>query len=246
MNNWNWDADGFDSYLLDKLIDAYSEERNHRDDNHIHASDLFNFCPRRYLLCQITGSNVNPEKYFSVGQKVTHDIGRKVQEFVSAKLRKLDILLEEEAEFKYEIAEHLIVGHADFIIKKDDKAFVVEVKSIKPDAFDALIEAQASHQCQVKSYLWLADVSNKTTIKGLNLDLDKGVVLYVCKLQKLEPFKAFTVEMTSAFKEHMRNIKKVLKAHSKNKSYLPDKLCKTGNAFLAKQCPERNLCFERK
>lgn len=239
----------------------------------IHASDIYDFCPRRYALYKLN-KNINVQELFAdVSTALTFEIGKKIQNIIIENAPSLmgiwvcDSCFREhygirpkkcnncfskkfiykEVEIKYNCGDYILMGHIDMIHKEVDNSVVVEIKSINPEDFDLLTSPKLQHEYQVMTYLYLIKENKKLKdklIKEFKLTSKYGYILYVCKTKKKEPFKLFIVKLSKSFNNKMNSYLESLKTFSETK-ILPERICNNKLYLLARNCKISNLCFEK-
>ena len=250
-----------------------------KTDNQIHVTDLGSFCPRALAICLRDKIPYHTESYLPLGLSVTFEIGRMVQSLVVRRLQSAGVLwgswkcvvckklvlgvrptkcicganlyVYQDTALCLDTYGHPVVGHVDaFMMYLNNLIIPVEVKSIKPDAFEVLTEPQPDHRGQLSHYLWmltkkvqLPDFSG-VKLSTLKFGVEKGVIIYVCKLQKKMPYKIFEVVPDPIIiGETEKNLNKFKRFTKSN--VIPKRLCKNPGALLARKCTVRPLCFTK-
>ena len=135
-------------------------------------------------------------------------------------------------------------GNPDLIfIAKDDGLEVVEIKSIKKDAYELLFKADPDHVMQGRSYVNL--LRDKLPGRRVN-----GRVLYVAKdyvRPNMSPYMEFPIKEDAASDEHLDALDdsvEDMRAHEVAGT-LPDRLpsCSSPSSKKAKGCSACGLCF---
>lgn len=83
-------------YFQTLLKASYENEISGRTDKKntvIHASDIFNFCPRKFCICVAEGIPFHTNEYLSNTVALTFDIGKKIQDIVVSRLNKTGKLI---------------------------------------------------------------------------------------------------------------------------------------------------------
>jgi CRISPR/Cas system-associated exonuclease Cas4 (RecB family) len=210
----------------------------------IHASSLYNGCPRRFVLAYRMGILLNGRiQKLSNSQKVTYRIGQKIEEMVIEALRPYligqiktygNIWIYRSPLLRYKIGEFEILGHPDIVVAIDGVKFIIEVKSIDKDEFDTLNEHIYKHEHQTLAYVYLA----KKSRMGFS---DVAFIVYIAKGHKQDPIKVFPVKLTKSYREQLEVFSKSVKK-SKVEG-IPKRICTTKLHPLARGCPIRNICW---
>jgi hypothetical protein len=237
-----------DEMLLDAVQQGlkirYKHKEQVREGNSIHATNLIDFCPREYALCVLNKIMFNAPKPASFAQMTTYELGYKIEALVLGALKAALVLHEAQPfHINHTYFGYPIIGSPDAWVKlkATEGLYTLEIKSIKPEDFDVLAEPKVVHECQLSLYLWLADLC-----KTPGMQVDRGLILYVCKTQKQNPFKVFTVERNNNFISRILGQLEELKTFSKNKK-LPDRICNSPQALMARRpCKCVEDCFTEK
>lgn len=236
----------------------------------LHASDVYNFCPRRYALYQKYPDAPIQNKVITASQALNYALGIKIQEIVvenslglvgiwECKLcrrtyygimpKKCNTCIS--SRFKYRELEikhkDMIVGHIDMVYRKTDESIIVEIKSMKPEEFKNLDKPKLQHEYQVMTYLYLINrtkLKNKI-LKDLKVTGKYGYILYVCKTAMQEPFKLFTIKYKREFgrklDKHLEDLENFMNAKEPK---LPERICRTKIDLMAKECNLSDICFD--
>jgi len=225
--------------VVSGLSKRHKRFEDKREGNVIHATNLINFCPREYALCIKNGVFYNQPKPTAIGQKVTYEIGRRIEDMVREALWEEKVVLDHLKGVGIK-KPYPVVGTPDIWVKLSarDRPYIVEVKSIKPDEFDTLIAPKMDHICQVSLYLWFAGLND------LPVHTDIGLIIYVVKLQKTIPIKVYPVHIATEFLKTVQKQLAELKRFSKTKK-LPVRTCNSPSALMAKRpCKVLKECFD--
>lgn len=143
----------------------------------------------------------------------------------------------------------VVTGHPDlFVLVKKGIIRVVEIKSIKKEAYENLVMPLIAHQWQIMLYLMYC---NKSTTKlPVTIDESLGYVLYVAKEQTgrdMLPMRLYPVKNDPVIREQ---IKKKLRSYyngTKNwpediPSVLPECKASKFKCYRAKYCPAMAIC----
>lgn len=143
----------------------------------------------------------------------------------------------------------LVTGHPDlFILISKGVIRIVEIKSIKKEAYENLVMPLISHQWQIITYLMYC---NKSTTKlPVKIDESLGYVLYVSKEQTgrdLLPVRLYPIKndliINKQIKDKLRLYYNGIKNWPKN---TPSALTECSNSkfkcYRAKYCPTLNYC----
>lgn len=176
-----------DNYFRDLLKVGYKNEisgRTEQKNTTIHASDIFNFCPRRFCLCLEHDIPFHVNEYIGNSLALTFDIGRKIQDIVIERIMKSGKLIGtwvcecghiyfgfkektcpkckrfspkyKDTQLKLHIAKQVsLVGNVDIMIVKDKNIYIGEIKSIKKDEYNNLSEPLINHKFQIMTYLFM-------------------------------------------------------------------------------------------
>lgn len=228
-------------HLQSGLKKRHQQGEAKREGNHIHATNLIDFCPREYLLCIKHKVFFNQPKPTSTAQMLTFEIGRAIEHVVISALRLEKVVIDKEPLEIKEIPFPIIATPDIYTIFSTlDMPYIVEVKSIKPEDFDNLSEPIVNHECQLSLYLWFAQALN------MKAHTEAGLVLYVAKTQKPMPFKAFFIQRNEAFIGRVKEQLTTLKTFSKSKK-LPPRICNSKLALMARRpCKCLKECFDVK
>jgi len=189
-----------DKYVKELLLSAYKGNSSSRNDNHIHVSDLIDFCPRKYALCMKHEIPFHMKTYLPVSRSLTFDIGKKIQSIVIERLRRrrdgmligtwkclackkqffgqdgkcpycnAQLLIYKDTKLVLDMEYFKIVGNMDINLIYNDRILIADVKSIKGANFDKLSGTHLNYRKQVNLYLWLARVGKLTVPKKIDLD----------------------------------------------------------------------------
>lgn len=232
----------------------------------IHASDIYNFCLRRYALYKKYPIDIK-SKCITVAQALTYAIGTKIQEIVienslsligiwecglcyklyyGYKPKRCESCMSKKFTYKELNLEYKsLVGHIDMIHREADESVIVEIKSIEPERFKNITMPSLQHECQLQVYLYLIN-RNKTRnkiLRDLKITGKYGYVLYVCKTSLQEPFKLFTVKYKRSFAKQLDSYLKSIEDFSRT-GEIPDRICKSKIDLMAKHCDLAHLCFD--
>lgn len=128
------------------------------------------------------------------------------------------------------ISEYFILGHADGILEKDGKRWVLDLKTIDPDMFKRLSEPLSSNVIQIRVYMWA-------------LNIDKGLLVYIDKSSNDDlPIKEFEVEQDKKTIEDVIEKANLIKKYIESKT-LPARVCSNCEDKFAKMCPFIDICF---
>lgn len=258
------------------IDDIFSDIRDDYDTT-VHASNIYDYCLRRTALhIMLKNEIVITDKQRGIATAMTYLIGRQIQKILTdhtpdlVGIWKCRICKKIEfgkkpgecvtcghSLFKYEelriiipCGDHMVIsGSMDHLIRDvDNKTYFEEVKSIKPEVFDTLVEPEIQHVYQVQPYLWMIAEAKglyKKDVEMLKLQSTKAYVTYVCKTQKQMPMKTFTIYRDKKFMQRMNTIAKGLKSISKLDTGLPERICSTPLHPMARNCKMRGSCFEK-
>lgn len=270
------DVPQFVKNRMDAMVDAIFSEARDDYDTTVHASNVYDYCLRRTALHKKYKDRiVITDKQRGIASAMTYLIGRHVQKILTdhtpdlvgiwecqhcgvrvwgiKPVRCPDCLdkLFEYKELRLQIPcgkDLVISGSMDHLIRDvDKKTYFEEVKSIKPESYDALTEPEIQHVYQVQPYLWMIAAAKgdyKKKVDMLKLQSTKAYITYVCKTQKPMPMKTFTVYRDKKFMQRMNTIAKGLESISKLSGKLPPKLCSTSLHPMARNCKVRETCFK--
>jgi len=136
-----------------------------------------------------------------------------------------------------------IRGNPDLLLNSPilgDRTYVIELKTINKDDFSALNKPLISHIYQVKTYLWLIKHLDRSTVRKYKLSSHKGYIIYVCKTFHKDPIKVFKIVLDKEWENTLNNSIKEIKGKK-----FPDRVCLNYNSPIAKQCPFRDICFNK-
>lgn len=142
----------------------------------------------------------------------------------------------------------MVTGHPDMWLEPEPSAFqILEIKTLKDDAFDKIKAPLVQHDWQIQTYMWGCELDEKLPVRT---DPMTGFVMYVSKryATKELPYKMFTVPRNDAL---IQRIKAKLMAFSDGYLNYPDKLppvhdeCLRGGmaGYRAKTCVCKKECF---
>ena len=148
--------------------------------------------------------------------------------------------------------EYGISGAVDLILVINNKLYIVEIKSMNADDFNALKNPIGDHFTQAAGYHKLLE-KNSTQIPRLGLEVaGQVIVLYVRKDYKMRetPYKEFLVDITDASKRLMDTLwdkaRDLRIAKFGEGEPLPPKVCTEIGCTRAKNCPVVVDCFSRR
>src|SRR3972149_9374338 len=231
--------------LLYHIEEGFKKRHAHfeklREGNKLHATNLIDFCPREYALCLHHKLMFNAGRPTSLAQKVTYEIGRRIEAMVIEALVVEKVVVNIENIACSCASPYPILFTPDIFVQFNvkDIPYIVEVKSIKPEAFDVLETAQVTHECQLSLYLWFA------SLLKMKVHTEDGLILYVVKTQKPMPMKCFHIRRNEDFIKRVQTQLDELKTFSKKK-VLPKRICNSPLALMAKCCQKGvvELCFK--
>jgi hypothetical protein len=171
----------------------------------------------------------------------TYEIGRRIEKIILQSLQAATVL-EKRGVFTIppSYCGYTLTGAPDAWVRLHPawSIYTTEIKSIKPEDFDALVEPKVVHECQLSLYLWFAELC-----KMPNMQVKEGLLLYACKTQKVMPYKVFLVQRNDAFLKRVQDQLKELKTFSKTKK-LPERMCNSPQALMARRpCKCVEECF---
>lgn len=219
---------------------ALVEGSDSRVDHNIHVSNLIEFCPREFALCDQRGFNFNPGKKIYPGLALTFKIGHAIHRIIQDALKHSGMMVLDEVNLALPVGKFMITGTNDGLIKLVGKKRlrIVEIKSISAEEYKDLMEAKINHECQLSLYLWKA---KKLSIHAIHPDY--GFIIYVCKGHRVDPIKIFPVARNDRFLEGVEKKVESLKTFSET-GELPARVCTTRHAMMAKRCSCKTWCFE--
>lgn len=263
--------DNFLKSILDESDRKPQQTRLASYSGYTHVSSLANnFCPRQYAIS--IEEKLNLHESLTGGHKVTFAIGRAVEQHVRESFiesygrhniyakwlcpcgkkyyeglgltvtcqcgKSVDIFSEPDIVDE----ENAIKGHPDLVFRYDKSLHVVEIKSIKADAWNDLESPLSSHIKQANLYPYL--LSKKTGNVSPVVTF-----LYVTKDFKFgSPYKEFRIDTNS---EENQKIRAEMLAEAKQvKDYvstrqMPERICSSLASNLAKKCPMAFRCFHQ-
>jgi hypothetical protein len=261
-------------------MDSYKKDDSAREGRNVHVYDLLEFCPRRHAISLIKRISPRLNKKAPVSLKVTRDIGKSFQKiivkrfFESGKLvgtweckfcnkkyfgfynrtcpfcKQKGLLRYIDTKLKLTCYGIPVVGHVDIMLMRNDRIFLVEIKSIRPEDFVSLSEPSRDNRNQLLLYLWLLskgatiDIPKSRSVTKFKIDKDSGTILYMCKTHKNMPFKPFDVFLSdgSEFLESIDSKLNELKIFS-TVGVLPRQICNSKHAYMARECHVVGECF---
>lgn len=117
------------------IVDEYIEHI-HKDDQdrtkHLHITDVTARCPVGVWL-EKTGKASGE---VGVGKKRRFEVGHEIERLVVKAIKHKGFLIDDAHKKKLEWPEYNMVGEADVPMKEDDQTYLIEVKSIHPNALD--------------------------------------------------------------------------------------------------------------
>lgn len=152
---------------LESVQESHGEGRN--DPGWFHPSDFYNECDA-FLAFRYLGAPAIED--ISARTQRIFDLGSGRDEYLKRDMQRSGIsLIKEEADRKIVIPEYKIRGELDDWVQNPltKEPFVIDYKTIRPDAWTELKEAQRSHLLQVQSYEFA-----KKTQRGFILYENKG------------------------------------------------------------------------
>ncbi len=145
----------------------------------------------------------------------------------------------------------------DFLLWRNEKLQVVEVKSIDKDYFRDLKAPMSEHRHRTQFYLDLLSQSTWMDY-DVDLNLDTAILLYVCKGfgfadnfegrkgvsdAKFSPFKEYTIKRGNPKDmNHIYNRALAVKEF-KETGHIPSRICPTITCTRAKKCSCKKTCF---
>lgn len=269
--------------LISSILSNLQVKREPRDVTELHASDLTkeDFCVREVALAKLTGVKKKAAT-IDAALAVTFDLGHVVSDLVREKwlgsyswgnwvcqrCGKVETLQSKPPEkhehvncthlWKYVevMFSHPLgwTGSIDVFARLDHKLTVVEIKTMNPDDFEALVAPLAEHRLRTALYLRLiADADHP--YKDL-IHLDRARVLYVSRAfgkknpdydNKILPFKEYELERddaaTDPFLADAARVKLFLE-----KGVVPPRIkaCEYSFSPRAKSCGCMAPCFSGK
>lgn len=181
-----------DSYFRNLLKVGYKNEisgRTEQKNTTIHASDIFNFCPRKFCLCVEHEIPFHVNEYIGNSLALTFDIGRKIQDIIVERILKSGKLIGtwscecghtyfgffekvcpkckkrqpkyKDTQLKIHLGRNVwIVGNMDIQVTDGKYIYVGEIKSIKKDEYLNLKEPLINHKYQIMTYLFMLSDKN--------------------------------------------------------------------------------------
>lgn len=175
------------NYFKGLLKVGYKNEisgRTEQKNTTIHASDFFNFCPRRFCLCIERGIPFHVNEYIGNSLALTFDIGRKIQDIVIERIFKSGKLIGtwicncghtyfgffervcpkckkyipkyKDTQLKIHLGKNVwVVGNMDIQVADDEYIYIGEIKSIKKDEYLLLKDPLINHRFQIMTYLFM-------------------------------------------------------------------------------------------
>jgi len=212
----------------------------------IHASSLYDFCFRKYVLAYKNNIVVNTNDKLPLRLKVTFKLGLSIEAMIIEALTNHLVGTLKRCNqcetYKYTpdlftktVGEYKITGHPDAIVELDNKVYILELKSMDKDIFRGLTEPILQHTWQLMTYLYLGKDKRIA---------DTGFIIYVSKGQNNSPIKIYPVTTTPEFTKYIADIIKEMKTFSKT-NRLPKRVCNNKMFPLARKCPVVDLCFRR-
>lgn len=233
--------------LIAQGIRSKGSTRSGRQDNIIHATDLFDFCLRKYFLAQKHDIPINIDRHKRVpGLELTFRLGEKIEAIVLEALQPYLVgdlstcktcgaIRYNAPLLKHSVGRFTIVGHVDAAIEYNNSRYILEIKSIDKDYFKDLEEPQLKHAWQLQTYIYLKRKVRYPKIKNV------GFIAYISKGYNNSPIKVFPVVTEKNFLDHMKKITQELKTFSKRK--VPPRVCTNRLYPLARNCPVVDVCF---
>ena len=220
--------------------------RSNKVERVIHASSLYNFCLRKYVLAYRNDIVVNAESSVPLSLKVTFKLGQKIESMVLEALRPYLVGTLTKCQtcgrysykaplFTKKIGKFRITGHPDAIITLDGVTYILEIKSIDKDRFKELTEPTMQNAWQLMTYLYLCDKPSYS---------DTGFVVYISKGHNNSPIKVYAVRQDEPFKAYTEARMEELKTFAKTNE-LPEQICNNKMFPLARECPVVDICFKR-
>lgn len=204
-----------DNYFRDLLKVGYKNEisgRTEQKNTTIHASDIFNFCPRRFCLCLEYDIPFHVNEYIGNSLALTFDIGRKIQDIVIERIMKSGKLIGtwtcecghtyfgflekvcpkckkykpkyKDTQLKIYLGKNIwIVGNMDIQVADSELIYIGEIKSIKKDEYLSLKEPLINHKYQIMTYLYMLGHKDVFVNNIPIQDLEKDIGLKFYRMQ---------------------------------------------------------------
>lgn len=134
-----------------------------------------------------------------------------------------------------------VSGHPDLVFLRAGKLRVLEIKSIKKDAWDELEEPQPAHKLQAGIYPHLLSKRTKFNVSP------EVVFIYCTKDFKFgSPYKEFHLDTSTP--EFIKEREELFAEAKQVKDFaaggeMPGRICQSMSSALAKKCPVNFRCF---
>ena len=226
--------------LLDHIYNGLMSLHSSRTGMEIHATNLIDFCPRAFLLCQREGLLYNDEEKVPGRRIITFEVGKAVEGVILRALQASGVLRPLTELYINVTPEIKVLGTPDgaCILTIEDEVYIIELKTTGKDEIETMIEPYINHVCQLSLYLWMAEIRKAPYV------YTDGFVVYVSKLEKKEGIKVYHVQRNEAFIGRVREQLQVLKTFSESGG-LPPRICNSPTALMAKNhCGIPKICFK--
>jgi hypothetical protein len=210
--------------------------------DYVHVSSLLDLCPRQYALARHHNLDIKENVY--PGLRIIWEMGKALEAHAIKNIKEYhgehlvstgDVVYNE---------EYKIQGAPDGIIQTGEDSYVIlEVKSMKADAFKKLEQARGDHILQAAMYRWLYDEEYREDHYHENI-----ILLYVSKdAIKGSPYKEFQINTNEPVVQNGVNIAlklaKELKDARDNNMIPARYICNREDCARARQCATANLCW---
>ena len=200
----------------------------------IHATDIKKLCLRQFLILYSLGVPYQSEhKAHPEITLLTFEIGHALEDI------GLDLLeAVKPAPMALKIRDIYLIGSPDGCVRIDGKNYLLECKSIKKEDYQLLEKPLADHELQLGFYLWL-DSKRKERIYE-----EIAFFLYIPKQQVSPLIKIFPYTLYPSNRKLFDSIVSSIRLFLK-KGVLPERVCVSPNASLARNCPVVEVCFKK-